>query len=745
MDNSLQEFAGSFTFVGMKYKLKSAIASAVLAAATLIPLSASANEVCVGANCTVTFEYTGASQSFIVPEGVSALTFEVLGAAGARGGSGGGVTGTFAQVPESLFLYVGGAGNLGSGASGGFNGGGNAGSHRGNEGSGGGASDIRTGTALESRIIVAGGGGGGGGFSGALGAAGGGIIAGSGGSGQGGGGGGGGASGGGSPGVSNGGSSATWGSFGSGGSGGSSWLAGGGGGGGGWYGGGGGGADGDDCCSDGGGGGGGSSFANAALIQDTQHSAGVRGGHGRIRLSYTILPEVISFSGFQVSKELAEFHLEMSQEMVGLTEDDFELIGTSCNIASLTSSGTTARILVSGCLADSLELVLKARSVGDEPFGPSARASATLALDITGPSFSFGESQNLVSTSQLVIPFSHSDSITVIDLDMFEISGCGHAELLAEAISLSGCVSGNQVLSFLGESLSDEFGNLGPEESLSFYFEIDQISPEAFWSEAVITGTGPFTISAVLSFSEQVAFDPQSVILVSENSCPLTYQQVVEGWLFSAACGYGVGRFELAAESLIDQVGLLGPALPTMLEFRNQEPVVPAPAIPESPQQASPQPQPVPPNQVSTEPPIANEPTTTSESVSPEVSAPTDGSGETQSPIGSQSESAEVPLFGAPGFLAGAIDSALAKKRPTAQGSGTAESEGRKDAGPLVQKTTESIVVLSGSPIAVIAQEVAGPQITLDPQSQTFWPWLFLGLGGFVLLGALGLWRFSGR
>jgi hypothetical protein len=738
VDNSLQEFAGSFTFVGMKYKFKSAIASVALVTATLIPTTASASEVCVGATCTVTFEYTGASQSFIVPEGVSVLTFEVLGAAGARGGGGGGVTGTFAEVPESLLLYVGGAGNLGAGASGGFNGGGNAGSQRGNEGSGGGASDIRTGASLESRIIVAGGGGGGGGFSGALGASGGGVIAASGGSGQGGGGGGGGVSAGGSPGASNGGTNASWGAFGSGGSGGSSWLAGGGGGGGGWYGGGGGGADGDDCCSDGGGGGGGSSFANATLIQDPQHSAGVRVGHGRIRLSYTILPEVISFSGSQVSKELAEFHLEMSQEILGLTEEDFELIGTSCNITSLISSENTAIISVTGCLADQIELALMARSVGNEPFGPSARSSAILAFDQSGPSFSFGESANLISTSQLVIPFTHSDSVTALDIEMFEFLGCEFAELLLGAISLSGCVSGNQAVSFLGESLSDEFGNLGPAESLSFHFEIDQTNPEAFWSEVIVTGTGPFTISAVLSFSEQVAFDPQSVILVSDIFCPLLHQQIAEGWSYSATCGYGAGRFELAAESLIDQVGLLGPALTTMLEFSNPEPVVLAPPAPVIPQ-------PAPPNQSSTEPPIASEPVLVPESVSPEVSVPIVEPGVTKSPVSSASESVGVPLIGAPGFLADAIDSALAKQPPITQVPDVPKPESLKDAVPVDQKTTESVTVLTGSPVAVIAQEVAGPQIALEPQSQTFWPWLLLGLGGFVILGGLGLWRFSGK
>jgi hypothetical protein len=95
--------------------------------------------------------------------------------------------------------------------------------------------------------------------------------------------------------------------------------------------------------------------------------------------------------------------------------------------------------------------------------------------------------------------------------------------------------------------------------------------------------------------------------------------------------------------------------------------------------------------------------------------------------------------------LADAIDSALAKQPPITQAPDVPKPESLKDAVPVDQKTTESVTVLTGSPVAVIAQEVAGPQIALEPQSQTFWPWLLLGLGGFVILGGLGLWRFSGK
>jgi len=123
----------------------------------------------------ITFEYTGSGQSYVVPNGIDRLDFELLGAGGgnalgfytAKGGSGASISGSFAvNSGDTLFIFVGGAGSpslvnwgdpTGTGV-GGFNGGGSstlAGA------GGGGASDIRLSPFdLNSRVAVAGGGGG---------------------------------------------------------------------------------------------------------------------------------------------------------------------------------------------------------------------------------------------------------------------------------------------------------------------------------------------------------------------------------------------------------------------------------------------------------------------------------------------------------------------------------------------------------------------------------------------------------
>jgi glycine rich protein len=114
-------------------------------------------------------DYTGGSQTFVVPSGVEGIAVSVEGASGSdpNGGLGQVVRAILPVTPgESLTVNVGGRGQLGSNASGGaggFNGGGAGGDgHPSGSGSdrggGGGASDLRRGA---TKLIVAGGGGGG--------------------------------------------------------------------------------------------------------------------------------------------------------------------------------------------------------------------------------------------------------------------------------------------------------------------------------------------------------------------------------------------------------------------------------------------------------------------------------------------------------------------------------------------------------------------------------------------------------
>jgi ferredoxin len=102
---------------------------------------------------TLTFNYTGALQTFTVPAGITSVTIEAWGAQGqgGNGGLGGYVKGDMIVTPgQVLNIYV--------GDQNGYNGGGIG--HAATPRNGGGASDVRTlGTTLNDRVIVAGGGG----------------------------------------------------------------------------------------------------------------------------------------------------------------------------------------------------------------------------------------------------------------------------------------------------------------------------------------------------------------------------------------------------------------------------------------------------------------------------------------------------------------------------------------------------------------------------------------------------------
>ena len=124
-------------------------------------------------NPGVTFNYTGAVQTYTVPAGVTSLQVDAKGAAGGTGGgatfsvnvgrAGARVQATLSVIPGQVLQILVGAGGVfnptGTVRSGGYNGGGAASFG----GTGGGATDLRgSGGTLADRLLVAGGGGGGG-------------------------------------------------------------------------------------------------------------------------------------------------------------------------------------------------------------------------------------------------------------------------------------------------------------------------------------------------------------------------------------------------------------------------------------------------------------------------------------------------------------------------------------------------------------------------------------------------------
>lgn len=699
-------------------KIRNLALASFLLAAPVVPLPAAA-AVCENGVCTESFQFTGSSQTWQVPAGVTRISFKIYGASGGRGGAGGEVRGELTSLPSTLLIYVGGQGTEGANAPGGYNGGGATTGNRGNEGSGGGASDIRFGTALSDRVVVAGGGGGSGGYAGAPGGMGGGLVAESGGSGQGGGGSGGNQTTGGSAGYSNGGSPATSGFFGGGGSGGFSWNAGGGGGGGGWYGGGGGGPDDNSCCSDGGGGGGGSSYARSDITFNVQHQAGVNIGHGRIEISYQLPITLISFTGEQIDHTLARFELVMSANIAGLSSEDFLVSPITCSLASVSVTGASATISLTNCPHGLVELTLKSASIGAAPV---SAVTAALEFDRQAPVLVWGEVAPAIASAELTVGFSLTEAILTEQL--FETGECS-AAVSEQQLLLSNCPEGENTITLPANQLVDQWGNAGPAQPQSFTFVVDLTAPDGTWTAVEITQSESYRYQTVLQLSESVEFDPSLVTFTADAECVTGFEQTDSGWQFFANCPYASGNWTLPVQSLQDAVGNLGPAQERIALFSNP---APAPAQVQPPlvvEQPSPQPEP---SGSSSGDATTNQPA--ADSVAVEVDPP-------------------APVLEDPGVdPVVAVPPVFVIENPPLLDPLPQVVQPSAPSRPISEQSNENLEV---EPAPVIEQETTFPQpasepILLEEQSATAEPpYLLFALVGLVLLAGLVGVRVIGR
>ena len=530
---------------------------------------------CSEGTCWVTFDYSGDYYTWIPPEGINSLSFEVFGAQGGRtGGKGGSVSGQFKVIPSSLNIYVGGAGGIGNAKAGGFNGGGTSGSGHADQGSGGGASDLRTSTSLADRVVVAGGGGGTGGWIGGSGGAGGGLIAAAGtrGSTNGTAGGGGSQVAGGALGLGVSGGNGAVGLFGVGGNGGNGSVAGGGGGGGGFFGGGGGGADSVSGGSDGAGGGGGSSYASMALTSGVSHQAGVRSGNGAVVLRYTFAPKVIALALMSPNtvSTRASYSLEFDQYVFDLDPTDFSFNGSvyGCAIPFIYGGGSSYYFDVVNCSSGTLELSLRPNSVVGSTFGPTGpSSSASVKFDPIAPGFRFTTPASPSNAATQVFYLIGDEPFQEPPASAFAISGmnCRITDIAMNnsttaAITVGECASETQVsISLRARSLRDLSGNYGPTADVnSNSLKLDRVSPSV--SSITLGENLPDNVQYLVTFSEPVTGISSDSFEVSGPGCSISK---VEG----SAASYvvwiggclGTSNFKVVSGAGRDQASNQGP------------------------------------------------------------------------------------------------------------------------------------------------------------------------------------------
>lgn len=528
----------------------------------VVPASANITESCYEQNCTVWFSHSGQIQIWQPPINARNMTFQVSGGQGGKsGGQGGRVTGSFSQIPDTLYVAVAGAGVIGSSAAGGFNGGGAAGAGSNNEGSGGGSSDIRLGNNVESRIVVAGGGGGRGAGITPTANPGGGLIAMAGKDGQGLGGGGGSQDSGGFGGAANGtGSSGTAGALQVGGTGGSSSLYGGGGGGGGYFGGGGGGSDTDSCCSDAGAGGGGSSYADSFYTENVVHTPGVKSGHGLVMIEYQLVP-LFQFMGTQTqltNQSSIDFQIELSDPFANFSASHIFITGDSdiCQPGNLVGSGSSYTYTLIDCTEGQVGISIPENSISEPRYsGPEqTQLSPMVLIDHTAPIVA----EIMAESQELIIPISEPVAAPVNENFTFTSSSdtCQVLSLSASTsqtwlATLIGCEATSYSFAILANSVSDLAGNQGPANDITFAVSIPlpepMTPPQADLSQTPVAPAPNMTTTSTTSPSEPVAPSnlesaPIEDSLVTEKSSPRSQaaQSVIE-----ASATTGAGNFSM--------------------------------------------------------------------------------------------------------------------------------------------------------------------------------------------------------
>jgi hypothetical protein len=165
------------------------------------------------------------------------------------------------------------------------------------------------------------------------------------------------------------------------------------------------------------------------------------------------------------------------------------------------------------------------------------------------------------------VGFSISES-TLSSIVSFDLGNC-EGELLDQFIRLTNCLEGENSISLKANELSDNWGNQGPTSAASFTFTIDTTAPEATWSNVEISGSGPFSYSAVLNFSEEVSFSAEAVTFSFSGECQSFHSEQEYGWLFWAECGHGSGGWTLPERVVADSLGNLGPVLARSVSFEN--------------------------------------------------------------------------------------------------------------------------------------------------------------------------------
>lgn len=358
-------------------------------------------------------------------------------------------------------------------------------------------------------------------------------------------------------------------------------------------------------------------------------------------------------------------------------------------------------------------------------------AYATEVPDVTG----FVAEQPAINQTRFILLFDVP--IENLEKDDFEYTaGCslGYLEIQGATaqIELVDCPTGLVTLTLKASSMG--LDTKGPKSDLKFETVIDATEPTASFSEIQIEGSGPFTYTTILRFSEIVEFDVDRLRFASNTSCNTSIIPISGGLRLRANCDHAELSWTLPARSLQDNAGHLGPYRDVRVSVSNPEPAAPpptqtpAPVLPVTP---------VPPQVVMTPPVAPIEPVPT---IQPTVSSAVSESSEqvfteaTPEPIQEPVFISITPAATGGSLLANAVDVNILEQFQQEPQLSIEETSTTIDA------ITRSADPKDAVETVMLADEEPGPQ----RQDNSFGVWL-IGLGSAIFIAVGLLRRFSGR
>jgi hypothetical protein len=216
------------------------------------------------------------------------------------------------------------------------------------------------------------------------------------------------------------------------------------------------------------------------------HNPGERSGSGLAIISYQLVPIVqsVTASGAITNQDFVSFDVQFNMTVTGLEPSDFVInhnLG-SCVASSLTGSGSSYTVVLSGCNQGEVSLTVLANSVSSEALvGPEQDfQSATVLIDSVAPEISLSEqSENEFSfeTTKPIIGFELEDLIFSASSESCEITNFSRPTQKLFVAQLTGCETGYQI-QIPSSVFLDEAGNRGPTESYSLVFVAQLPEPE---------------------------------------------------------------------------------------------------------------------------------------------------------------------------------------------------------------------------------------------------------------------------